>query len=1285
MKLIIFYSWQATTATKYNKNFILTCIEKAVKKIEKKPEFTNVEFVVQEGVRGEPGSPGVASKITDERIPKADIFIADLSVVNQISSISKGIQKLFGDRFKPFQNNNVMNEHGVASNAIGFQRIIGVLNSFYGSPNENPENIAFDIRHLRFPIEYSYSKKTKETEKQNVQNQLINELSSAIRTTAIYALQHQINKYNPLIVWSEWEKSTNSSQKYFANKRINELKKEILEGIKNPQQTIRLLGLSGLGKTRILLEVFRPDLSSQNSIIASSRVLYINHNLNPNTDYQSIFSKLINEKENRIVILDNCPLTVHRQLLHFTNRPNNGISLISLDSNPEEIERDKINGVNYLLIKKEDLTSVVNDILSSDFSSLGKEEIEKIREFSQGIPLMAVLLGESVKNGEKFIGKLDDKDLLDKLLGPKGQDPRNRTFLKSCSMFNFFGFYDELISQIEFIAKNKNITSIDGSDQVLVHDLQDICNYYLKREIFEKRGRFLGMRPFPLALSLAQEWLEPCSPQRLINVIDDIGALSEPDRTNLSEALSEQMKYLGYNDKAISIVDKIIAPTSSFDDAEVLDTELGSRLFRSFVEVNPVAVGHALYRLFASKSTTDLVQIKKGRRNLVWVLEKLCFDKRTFAPGAKVLFAFAVAENETWANNATGQFLQLFNIQLAGTEATLTERFEIIEWGLNKTENRYVELAIKAMSVGLNFGNFSRAGGAEKQGSRELQDHVPTWQEVETYWKNILDNLLNMAMTSDTFSNLSATVIASHIRSTFDAGFAYLTLPYIIQVSEHKNNDWDEGLQELLLAKKYKVNKLSHEQQTQLDSLIDKLTKRDFATRYVRSSGGYRQYDLDNTSPSVKHPETMSNLAEEFIRENIPWDQTFPLLFKSPQYYSFYFGKRVFELLSDSKEKIQAFIDYALETLLKIDKKERNVTVLGGFMHDASPDLKEAFYLRLKESVDLSSFLFYFISLDASGGKYLDLLFELADDDTTNLSSFEIFSHGNALLSFSEKELEEFVHKLFTYGNNGIEVAFNLLYDLGYRDEAKKALLSPLLKECILNIGAEYRANNHLDSFKWTETICEILENAKDSEFAKFINNSIIRSITLFNSYHLDMDIQKIYFILVRDYFSIIWQDLSEALLSKDEEYVTFYGLKNILGSHIGGVARRTGVLFTGIIDPIFEWCEKRKPLAPIRLAELVPIFDSDNTDYSKWNPITLRLINEYGEIQEVLQNLNSNMGTYSWVGSIVPFLEAKRDLFRSLLDHRLLEVRDWAERNIYFLEREIIQEKNRDEEMFLS
>src|SRR5690606_16643524 len=105
----------------------------------------------------------------------------------------------------------------------------------------------------------------------------------------------------------------------------------------------------------------------------------------------------------------------------------------------------------------------------------------------------------------------------------------------------------------------------------------------------------------------------------------------------------------------------------------------GSLLFRYVVEVNPIKTAQALDASFARMKKTEISGIDNGRRNLVWALEKLCFRNQTFDIATKILYSFAVSENETWSNNATHQFIQLFQLFLSGTQASLYKRLDIIK------------------------------------------------------------------------------------------------------------------------------------------------------------------------------------------------------------------------------------------------------------------------------------------------------------------------------------------------------------------------------------------------------------------------------------------------------------------------------------------------------------------------------------------------------------------------------------------------------------------------------
>ncbi|MFC0263705.1 hypothetical protein [Fontibacter flavus] len=1282
MEIKIFYSWQTSTKTKYNKNFILNCLEKATKKLNRKPDYKGINFKVLEGVRDEPGSPSVASTITDLRIPNCDIFVADLSVVNHIPNWKKGIRKWMGDPFKPFQNNNVLNEHGVAKNALGNERIIGVLNNIYGSPNNNPENIPFDLRHLRFPIEYSYSKRTKDIEK--VKNQLINTFCSAVEEVVLHVLRHQKEKYLPFITWNGWLDYNAPSKAFCTNDKIVDTISQIKSGINEHTKSIRLLGLSGLGKTRIVLEAFR-ETEEQNvdGVPMKNKVLYIDCNVNEGVNYHSILSKLSEDKEDKVIIIDNCSKSLHRRLLPLINNDNNSLSLITIDSNPEEFELDRINGVSYILFKKEDLSSVVNDILQEDLAILGEDTISKIKEFSQGIPLMAVLISESMKEGEKYVGRLDDKDLLDKLLGKKGEEETWRTILRSCSIFNYFGYEDELKSQLEFIAKNNNITSLEIGDQIVVNKFYEVCSHYLKREIFERKGRLIGMRPFPLAMYLAQEWLEPCTPERLVQVINSISELDNPDRKNLSEAMAEQMKYLGYNEKAKEIIEKIAGPNGPFDNAEVLNTELGSRFFRSFVEVNPIAVAKNFTRIF-SLPPEELYKIDEGRRNIVWVLEKLCFDRRTFLAGAKTLFSFAVAENETWANNATGQFIQLFKILLPGTEANLDERWAIIEWGLDKNEPKYYELAIKAMASGLSYGHFSRTGGAEQQGTMKLLDYQPSWEEVSTYWNRILLKLVSIIKSKEHFKDEVCDIIANSIRSISNAGFARIILKYIVEVAEIKNYDWDEGLKGLKEAFKYEKTNLNVEELGQIELLIDKMTKKDFQSKYVNISNSYYLETEDYSSEGIK--DAVINLADEFISQELSWEENLPLIFSRQVIFSFYFGRRVYELIEGDKLKVMSFLEDSVSVIKEINIKDRNITAFIGFATQLNDEEKSQFYHTLKEDEDLNYLLFSFLASDPEGWKYFELLFELIDKGKCELSGFQYFTHANSLSQFDYSELEKFSKKLFSYGKEGYELVFDMFFSLGFHNEEIKNKLIPIFKECIYTIGINKEAKHQLDGYRWSQTICDILNHKDETEFAVFINKLIIDSFSRDNMvFSSDSDFQRIYEVLMKIHFQSVWTDLSNALLYIEDDFVKFYGLKSILGSRIGGVGRRSvGILFDGDIEKIFNWCSTKKPLAPARLAELVPIYAENNNQYTEWHPYAKRLIDDFGHIKEVLISLNSNMGTFSWTGSLVPLLEAQKELFLSIKNHEIQLVSEWVMGNLDNIDEQIKRERNRDQETYL-
>ncbi len=131
MKKIVFYSWQSDLPNATNRGFILQALEQAVLAVAGDSSI-DVEPVVDRDTAGVAGSPDIVETILD-KIVEADVLVPDVSLIT-----SKGSEKRC-------PNPNVLVELGFAVRALGWPRIIMVMNTAFGTPSDLP----FDLRGRR--------------------------------------------------------------------------------------------------------------------------------------------------------------------------------------------------------------------------------------------------------------------------------------------------------------------------------------------------------------------------------------------------------------------------------------------------------------------------------------------------------------------------------------------------------------------------------------------------------------------------------------------------------------------------------------------------------------------------------------------------------------------------------------------------------------------------------------------------------------------------------------------------------------------------------------------------------------------------------------------------------------------------------------------------------------------------------------------------------------------------------------------------------------------------------
>lgn len=168
-EVIVFYSWQSDRPARVNRNFIERALETAVKQVNADASL-DVRLVVDRDTRGVSGTPPVSQTIL-EKIKKCDIFLPDLTYVAIVED---------GDKAgMPIPNPNVMTEYGYALSVKSHQYMMPVMNIAYGGP----DNLPFDLKHLRHPIKYKAREDASDNDRQRERAQLASELESALKLT----------------------------------------------------------------------------------------------------------------------------------------------------------------------------------------------------------------------------------------------------------------------------------------------------------------------------------------------------------------------------------------------------------------------------------------------------------------------------------------------------------------------------------------------------------------------------------------------------------------------------------------------------------------------------------------------------------------------------------------------------------------------------------------------------------------------------------------------------------------------------------------------------------------------------------------------------------------------------------------------------------------------------------------------------------------------------------------------------------------------------------------------
>jgi hypothetical protein len=1073
---------------------------------------------------------------------------------------------------------------------------------------------------------------------------------------------------NSMCTWEDWKKYPENNVEYVQDEilsgHLSQLKDHFFGAKK---KVARIVGLSGLGKTRLALEVFRPPGNPQKNIKSQTitdQVVYID-TADGSAGLQGIVKQWRDQNLEGIIVVDNCELELHQRLCREIEHPDSRLSLLTLDYDP--ISNDDCNFIRLEPASEE----VITGIIKQSYQGLRDPDIRRIVEFAEGFPKIAVMLAKARLNEVDDMGNLNDNILMEKLLwGRKQPNDVARKVISACSLFTHFGFSDDMVHQRDFVAEN--ICDI-SKDDFYEHAVQ-----FIEQGVLDRRNRFVRVVPIPLAIRLAADWWRRCRPEKAKELI----TMDMPG--GMSEALCDQIGKLHHVHEARQLTKELCGDAAPFGQAEVLNSDKGSRLFRSLVEVNPIETANALEHAFGSWDKEQLLQVKAGRRNLVWALEKLCFWEETFPIATRILLSFAVSENETWGNNATNKFFQLFHYLLSGTQAPPDLRLQVIDEALAADGMEYSRLAVEALGHALNTHHFSRDGGVEIQGSRAPQEdwQPKLWQDVFDYWTKCFDRLIPLASIDDELGTLARKQITSNLRGLIQYGRMEELESALKSVGVENDIFWPEAYKEIKSTIHFDGAKLPKNGLEKLKKWLEILEPKTFVQRWkLIISEPPRELETDEgETHSDRFYRLASEFAEECSKNTQELFENLKIVFEGEQCRGYAFGHALGKLLDQD----DVFIEKAMSVLKKLPPDRANPSVLCGFVYSISPKNPQLIEEMLDSVAKDDDLYIHAIKLTCSiepQKEDLGRIIELVKKGKFNQNDLRAFAYGGTLKHLSPEDVITFCEDIIGLGNDGIFPALEVLFMYTFQDDEKFKLCHNEIQRIleIPGILCELEPASTMDAHPFKELVNRLLNYEEmNDEFAINISKEIVMAFTQEKfMVELISDLEPVIRILLSKYRDVTWPIFSDALLADDNRSyrVTFLFRPDNSAKYYS-----EGVLSELSEDFLIQWCNENIAKAPVILAKLVPLFIKDNETYS-FHPIAKSLIYTFGDRPDVQSAIDSNMWSFSYVGSRTPYYEKQIEAIEKLETDNNPKLGMWCVKTIQRLNERIDYEKGREEE----
>lgn len=1071
----------------------------------------------------------------------------------------------------------------------------------------------------------------------------------------------------PFHSWSHWAGRTEHEQSpWVEDERLPAIRAYLHERIKEPRCFVRIVGPAGVGKSRLTLKALgsaiEDDEADRN---LSDIVLYTVQSEARGKDIIKVIQDLADLGQRAVVVVDQCEPQTHRILVDIVSRQSSRLSLITID---DEIPTGTLSEETFKV--DEAPASVTEAIIKHVSPGLPSEDERRLVSFSKGFPKIAVQIGHAWISSIP-IAHATDFDLVETfVLGRRSKNPQ--LLLKSAMLVAVFG----LIEAETVKGDLRKIARL--CRKLYAEDLYAAVRVLVERGAARRRGRLVALQPRPISLSLAErqwkEWDQTKWDQVLTGDINP----------RLRVLAARQLALLNTTEVSQIIVKHVCRRAGPLEGFEALSKAGNAETLSALAAIHPEVVSDLIKRSLDDANGLPRVTAEV-RRHILYALAKICFHAKTFEEGACLLLRIASAENEQWANSATGQFVKLFPTLLGQTEADGNARLSFLKEAISGDGEPQRLIAAKGLLAGSKTRDFTRfIGGSETQGTRPaLESWKPAPEnEAIDYIQGCVSLLAGLAMKDDKVGVTAQEGLGQKLRSLIRVGLIELVEKVVAQVGAAVCY-WPKAATSLRNVLFFDTEYIGDDVTNRVERLFTDLEPKSLHSRirvHVTEESWIflRDKDSDYKSRYRARVKAVRELAEELLEASEALSRAFPDLSKGNHRMAGELGVALAELADSPLQ----WLEPITQAILKTPEDERNFDLLTGFVGGLAKDHPEAVANfkecagRLQDLAPALPQVCFRLGITASDIK---LVIRALQTDVLPPRALNIWSFGGVLAKVPASEVAPLFDSMLDHGAEGFKVAINLMGMYAYDQPEKSEELLPQILKLVENLAKwQDPPIRDLDIHHFEKIVGWMLDKGRQEADATATAFSLAKTLVDSTEFRGDRIIKPLLSRLLSNFPEVTWQLIGHAIVSDDQKAAL---LTSVLGDRFSMEANP--LILSLPKNALFAWFYAHPDRAPAFTARILPVLESYKVDTSKpsLHPVTERLLDEFGEREDVQRGVESNIHTFSWSGSVTTYYALHKEPFSKLRQHPKPKVRSWAKVVLRQINNSIERARRRDEE----